>query len=46
MLPEFLVGAVLEMYTGEITLALVDDAAEIVGKAVEHQTVWVAGSWL
>ncbi len=38
VLPAILSKAVLQMNTGEITLALVDDAAEIVGKAVEHQT--------
>jgi hypothetical protein len=30
--------AVLETSTGEITLGLVDDAAEIVGKAAEQHT--------
>ncbi|MEZ6138391.1 MAG: hypothetical protein R3C53_26205 [Pirellulaceae bacterium] len=38
VLPAILSRAVLEMSTGEITLALVDDAAEIVSEAAEHQT--------
>jgi hypothetical protein len=33
VLPKILSRAVLDMSTGEITLGLVDDAAEIVGKA-------------
>lgn len=33
-------------HPGEITLAVVDDAAEIVGEAAEHQTIEVAGSSL
>src|SRR6056297_3500191 len=36
VLPAILSTAVLQMSTGEITLGLVDDAAEIVGKAVEQ----------
>lgn len=36
VLPTILSRAVLDMSTGEITLGLVDDAAEIVGEAVEH----------
>ena len=36
VLPQILSRAVLEMSTGEITLGLVDDAAEIVGKAAEE----------
>ncbi|TWT91697.1 hypothetical protein [Neorhodopirellula pilleata] len=38
VLPKILSRAVLEMSTGEITLGLVDDAAEFVREAVEHQT--------
>jgi len=38
VLPAILSKAVIEMSTGEITLALVDDAAEIVGKAAEQHT--------
>jgi hypothetical protein len=38
VLPQILSRAVLEMSTGEITLGLVDDAAEIVGKAAEQHT--------
>lgn len=38
VLPKILLQAVLQMSTGEITLALVDDAAEIVGKAAEQHT--------
>ncbi|MEZ6138387.1 MAG: hypothetical protein R3C53_26185 [Pirellulaceae bacterium] len=38
VLPTIHSRAVLDMSTGEITLGLVDDAAEIVCKAVEHQT--------
>lgn len=37
VLPTILSRAVLDMSTGEITLGLVDDAAEIVGEAVEQQ---------
>jgi hypothetical protein len=38
VLPTILSRAVLDMSTGEITLGLVDDAAEIVGKAAEQHT--------
>lgn len=38
VLPTILSKAVLEMSTGEITLGLADDAAEIVGKAAEQHT--------
>jgi hypothetical protein len=38
VLPTILSRAVLEMSTGEITLGLVDDAAEIVVKAAGQQT--------
>jgi hypothetical protein len=38
VLPAILSRSVLEMSTGEITLALVDDAAEIVGKAAEQHS--------
>jgi hypothetical protein len=36
--PAILSRAVLDMSTGEITPGVVDDAAEIVGEAAEHQT--------
>ena len=38
VLPTIHSRAVLDMSTGEITLGLVDDAAEIVGKAAEQHT--------
>jgi len=38
VLPAILSKAVLQMSTGEITLTLVDDAAEIVGEAAEQHT--------
>lgn len=38
VLPTILSRAVLDMSTGEITLGLVDDAAENVGKAAERHT--------
>jgi|GEM_PF-5862749 len=37
VLPKILSQAVLQMSTGEISVALVDDAAKIVGEAAEHQ---------
>lgn len=40
VLPAILSKAVLQMSTGEMTLGLVDDAAEIVGEAAEQHTTY------